>query len=109
MLEEAIFIAEEFVEDYGIPICDFKIFDKNPLRPIERFKRCIRHIVAIQMSHKHTKTRFQKLMDEVHQKANADNKKDKMLANMKKRYKSMYKGQQVISRKKTGASSMNPS
>ena len=43
-LKECMLEAEEYVEQNGIPICDFKIFSKTKLSPLKKFKRAVEHV-----------------------------------------------------------------
>ena len=46
-LEDAIFFAEAFTEEFGLPCCDFHIFDFVPLKPRGKFRRGINHMKVI--------------------------------------------------------------
>ena len=63
-LEDAIYEAETHVEDFGMPLCDFKLFatDANPLM---RFRRAVNHIIILNKSNKSSKNKFVKLLGNV--------------------------------------------
>lgn len=42
-----IFVAEKFVKDNGLPICDFKIYERVTSSPLVRFKRCVNYIMVL--------------------------------------------------------------
>jgi len=46
-LKDSILEAEKYVEQYGIPICDFTVFDKKKLSPMEKFRRGVNHVITL--------------------------------------------------------------
>ena len=74
-LDEAIYRAEEHVEDFGIPCCDFIHYERNPPTSRQRFRNVINHIKVIHKGHKQTQSTFMEVIKEVHKKCEQKEKK----------------------------------
>ena len=39
MLSESIDVAQDHIDEFGIPMCDYKGYDKHPVTPAEKLIR----------------------------------------------------------------------
>ena len=70
-LEDAIYEAETHVEDYGMPLCDFKLF-ATVSSPLKRFRRAVKHVIILNKSNKSSKSKFMEILSEVQSNVKKD-------------------------------------
>lgn len=73
-LKEQLIKAEHFVEQHGIPICDFKLYQRKPMTPLERFKRAVDHTIVLNKLNSRSKKAFAWVLNEVRKKVKKDKK-----------------------------------
>lgn len=73
-LEDAIYEAETHVEDYGMPLCDFKLF-ATVSSPLKRFRRAVNYVIILNKSNKSSKSKFLELLDNMQSKIKRDMRK----------------------------------
>ena len=56
-MEEAMWEAVDFVNFYGIPICDFKIFE-TMTTPIAKFRSAVKRALKLNNLHNQSRMRF---------------------------------------------------
>ena len=61
-LEDCLFYAESFVECHSIPVCDFKLYEHEPITPKQKFIRAVKHIKILNKMHSNQKGKFYNMM-----------------------------------------------
>ena len=73
--------AEKHVEHFGVPMCDFKKYDRNEPTSIIKFRRAVEHVIILNKLNKKTKCKLLDLLDELQlklKKEKLENKKRQM-------------------------------
>jgi hypothetical protein len=54
-LADCIEIAEDFIVNNQIPLCDFKLHSKKQMTPIEKFRRATNHVITLNKLNRESK------------------------------------------------------
>lgn len=73
-LEDAIYEAETHVEDFGMPLCDFKLFAPSA-SPLMRFRKAVNYVITLNRLNKSSKSKFVELLGNVQAKIKKDTKR----------------------------------
>ena len=85
-LKDAIIVAEQRVEDFGVPVCDFIKFSRTQPSALFKFKRAVNHVIMLNKINKKTQSKFLEILNQMKQKikSNNSNTKKRQLRYLKK-------------------------